>query len=112
MGNDELATYGQVMASLHIQHPITDLPTWLSAFSGFAERRRLAGVLSESVRHPVGDDRFVVIDLDFGTVDEATAFLHFLETTVWAIDENSPALSGTPHTNILERVNVTLGASE
>ena len=93
------------MASLNIQHPITDLPTWLAAFSGFAEKRRLAGVLSETVRQPVGDDRFVVIDLDFETVDQATAFLQFLETAVWASNENSPALAGTPDAKILEPVD-------
>ena len=100
------------MASLHIQHPITDLPAWVAAFSGFAEKRRLAGVLSETIRQPVDDDRFVVIDLDFETADQATAFLHFLETAVWANNENSPALAGTPNAKILERVDVAIGSFE
>ena len=89
------------MASLHIQHPITDLSTWVAAFSRFEEKRRLAGVLSETIRQPVDDDRFVVIDLEFETVDQATGFLHFLETAVWASEESSPALAGTPDAKIL-----------
>ena len=96
------------MASLHIQHPITDLPTWVSAFSRFEEKRRLAGVLSETIRHPVDDDRFVVIDLEFETVDQATGFLQFLESAVWANEESSPALAGKPDTKILEPVDIAI----
>jgi hypothetical protein len=94
------------MTSLHIQHPITDLPTWVAAYSAFAEKRRMAGVVSETVRHPVGDERYIVIDLDFETVDQAAAFRHFLETSVWGNTQNSPALGGTPEVRILERVEL------
>lgn len=45
---------------------------------------------------------YVVIDFDFDTTDEAKAFLQFLNTKVWAIRENAPALAGTPETMILE----------
>ena len=43
-----------------------------------------------------------MIELDFDTTDAATAFLHFLNTKVWAIPQNAPALAGTPETMILE----------
>ena len=99
------------MASLHIQHPITDLRTWTAAFTAFSEQRQRAGVLSETVRRPVGDDRFVVIDLDFDTEDQATAFLHFLQTVVWASGENSPALDGDPDVKILEPVDIATAKS-
>lgn len=99
------------MASLHIQHAITDLTTWTAAFDGFAEKRRQAGVLSETVRHPVGDDRYVVIDLEFATTDQASAFLRFLQTAVWASNEASPALAGAPEVKILEPVDVAVEAS-
>jgi hypothetical protein len=92
------------MASLHIEHPITDLATWTTAFASFAEIRRRAGVTDERVRHPVGDDTYVVVDLEFDTSERARAFLHFLELGVWAVPENAPALAGTPHTQILELV--------
>lgn len=95
------------MPSLHIEHPITDLKTWTSAFSAFTEIRRQAGVSAESVRCPEGDDTFVVIDLEFDTIDQAHAFLHFLETKVWAVPESSPALAGTPEAKILETVELT-----
>lgn len=93
------------MASLHIQHPITDLKTWTAAYTAFADQRQKAGVLSETVRHPVGDDRYVVIDLEFESEDQAAAFLQFLQTVVWTNNANSPALMGTPDTKILEPVD-------
>lgn len=95
------------MATLHIEHPITDLTTWTSAFAAFADKRRQAGVRAHTVRHPEGDDSFVVIDLEFDTSDQAHAFLHFLETTVWAVTENSPALAGSPQARVLVPVELT-----
>ena len=51
---------------------------------------------------PVDNPGYIVVDLDFGTVDEAETFLRFLKDQVWATPENAPALAGTPHTMILE----------
>lgn len=90
------------MATLHIEHRITDFETWSSAFDRFAEARRKAGVQGHTVRRPVGDPTYVVIDLDFGTTPQAEAFLGFLKANVWAVKENAPALEGTPETMILE----------
>jgi hypothetical protein len=90
------------MPTLHIEHPITDLETWRSTYNRFADARRAAGVLQERVRRPVDDPRYVVIDLDFGTTEEAEGFLRFLKTRVWEIPEYAPALAGTPQTMILE----------
>jgi hypothetical protein len=92
------------MPTLHIEHEITDIETWLSAFNGFADARRNAGVRAERVQRPVDDPNYIVIDLEFGTVAEAQAFLRFLETRVWAIQQNAPALAGAPQTKILEEV--------
>jgi hypothetical protein len=90
------------MATLHIQHPITDFATWQSAFNRFAEARHHAGVRAQRVQRPVDNPRFVVIDLDFDSADAAQSFLGFLSTQVWANPESSPALAGTPETMILE----------
>jgi hypothetical protein len=95
------------MATLHIEHPITDLETWLSAFNGFAAARRQAGVQAERVQQPVDDPAYIVVDLTFGTADEAAAFLSFLREQVWAIPENAPALAGSPDTMILQEVGTT-----
>jgi hypothetical protein len=92
------------MATLHIQHPITDFDTWAGAFDRFADARRGAGVRAQRVHRPVDDSKFVVIDLDFDSAAEAERFRGFLTTQVWANPENSPGLAGTPETMILEPV--------
>jgi hypothetical protein len=92
------------MPTLHIEHAVTDLETWLSAFDRFADARRQAGVRDERVQRPVDNPGYIVVDLDFGTVDEAEAFLRFLKDQVWAIPENAPALAEAPDTMILEQV--------
>jgi len=63
------------MPFLHIEHPITDLKSWVSAFAGFTETRRQAGVTAETVRRPEGDDAFVVIDLEFDTTEPGSHLL-------------------------------------
>ena len=92
------------MPTLHIQHPITDFETWAAAFNRFADARLRAGVRAHRVRRPVDDPNYVVVDLDFDSTDEAAAFRRFLETQVWGIPENAPALVGSPETMILEPV--------
>jgi hypothetical protein len=92
------------MATLHIEHPITDLETWLGAFTRFDEARKKAGVRAQRVRQPVDDDKYIYISLDFDSVEEATAFKAFLETTVWANAEASPALDGKPKARVLTDV--------
>ena len=92
------------MPSLHIEHDITDLETWQTAFDAVADIRRQAGVVHEGVRQPVDDPNAIVIDLDFDTLEHAEAFLGFLQTHIWVSPENAPALVGTPTTALLDTV--------
>src|SRR5436190_542951 len=92
----------QPMATLHIEHPITDFGTWKAAFDRFAELRERSGVRGHRILQPVDDAHYVVVDLDFQTTGEAEKFLDFLRTTVWSSPENAPALAGAPQTKILE----------
>ena len=71
------------MITLHIEHPITDYGTWRTAFdalprpvSGRRHRRAVA--------RPIDDPRYIVVALDFDSLDHATSFRTFLETQVWA----------------------------
>ena len=89
------------MVTLHIEHPISDLDVWRSAFGRFAAARQQSGVRRERIRQPFDDPMYVVVDLEFDTIDEATAFRGFLETHVWTNPEASPALAGTPRTLVL-----------
>ena len=90
------------MATLHIEHPVSDFETWLEAFGRFGEARQHAGVLAHRVNRPVDDDRYVVVELDFDDVESAESFLEFLKANVWSNPANSPALAGEPQARILE----------
>ncbi len=92
------------MATLHIEHPISDLHTWLTAFDQFAEARQNGGVRAHRIYQPVDDDKYILIDLDFDTVEAAARFKQFLEVNVWSSREASPGLAGTPQARVLERV--------
>lgn len=90
------------MATLHIEHEITDLPLWSAAFERFADVRARSGVRAQRVQHPVDDEHYVVIDLDFDTEGEARRFLAFLQISIWSSSANAPALAGAPQTSILQ----------
>ena len=94
------------MPTLHIEHPITDLDTWLAAFDRFADKRAAAGVVDQRVWQPADDRHYIVLDLDFDTTEQAASFLDFLRTQVWAAPNSAPALAGAPRTTILETVPV------
>src|SRR4249919_4208918 len=98
------------MATLHIEHPVTDFGTWQTAFDRFAEVREKSGVRGHRILRPVDDPHYVVIDLDFPTVGEAEKFLDVLRTRVWTSRENAPALAGTPETKILEPASTAAGS--
>jgi hypothetical protein len=92
------------MPTLHIEHAINDFGTWSAAFAHFAGRRREGGVTRERVSRPVDDAHYVMIGLDFTTMEAAERFRQFLVTQVWAHPDQSPALAGEPRTQILDVV--------
>ena len=84
------------MATLHIEHAISDLDTWLGAFSRFEDARKGAGVRAQRVSQPVDDDKYIVVQLDFETEEEADQFQELpRELAIWSNPDASPALSGT-----------------
>ncbi len=95
------------LATLHIEHSITDLKTWLGAFTQFEGHRKKAGVLAQRIHQPVDDDKYIYVSLDFDSVEQAEAFKSFLENTVWTSAEASPALEGTPTARVLTQVPAT-----
>ncbi len=90
------------MSTLRIEHAITDFETWKAAFGRFAARRADGGVLGERILQPVDDPHYVLVDLDFASVEEAQRFQHFLETQVWSDPASSPALAGSPRSRIVD----------
>jgi hypothetical protein len=88
------------VATLHIEHPISHLTTWLGAFGQFSEARREAGVVGQRIQQPIEDDKYIVVDLDFADADQAVKFKNFLETVVWSSRDLSPGLAGVPRARI------------
>ena len=82
------------MSTLHIEHEITDLETWLGAFRRFEEARRGAGVRAQRVSHPIDDQNYIVVQLDFETTEEAEAFKSFLENRIWSNPDARPLSAG------------------
>ncbi len=72
------------MATLHIEHGISDFTSWKAAFDRFADRRKEAGVTAHRIHQPQDDAAYVVLQLDFPTVEQAQAFRAFLESRVWS----------------------------
>lgn len=93
------------MNTLHIEHAVTDFPTWHDAFDKFASARTNAGVRAARIQRPLDDDAYVLVELDFDDHASAAAFLGFLREAVWAVPTNSPALAGDPQTRILRAVD-------
>jgi hypothetical protein len=87
-------------ATLHIEHAITDYPTWKAAFDRFADARSQAGVTAHRIRFVEEDPRQIVIDLDFDAPPLAHAFSAFLHKRVWGTG-TAPALMGAPTTRVL-----------
>ena len=90
------------MPILHIEHAISDFEVWQQAFKRFDGVRQQAGVRRHHVRRPIDDPQYVVIDLDFDTVEQAEGFRSFLHENVWSSSAGSPALVGSPETKILQ----------
>ena len=93
------------MATLHIEHAITDLKTWREAFDRFADARAGAGVTASRIFQPVDDPSYIVVHLDFDSAEAATQFRSFLEANVWSTPANSPGLAGSPTARVLESVD-------
>lgn len=89
------------MPVLHIEHGITDFATWKSAFGRFAAKRKEGGVTGYRIYQPDDNAAYVVLQLDFDTVEQARAFQKFLETRVWTTPANSPGLAGNPRSRVL-----------
>lgn len=92
------------MTTLRIEHPINDFRVWRAAFDGFADVRSRAGVQKSTIRRPVDDPLYVMLDLEFDTAGGASTFATFLEQQVWSSPAASPGLAGVPRTRILDLV--------
>jgi hypothetical protein len=92
------------MPVVHIEHPITELNTWLAAFNNFTAVRRQAGVTAERMWQPHDDPHYIVVNLEFESVSAAADFHTFLKERVWSSPDASPGLAGSPRAVILSDI--------
>jgi hypothetical protein len=90
------------MYTLQIEHGIKDFETWKAAFDRDPVHREASGVISHRIGRPVGDGHYVVVELDFRSLEQAQQLLANLEEKVWTSPADAPALAGTPRTRIIE----------
>jgi hypothetical protein len=71
------------MPTLLIEHPVPDFDLWKRAFDGDPVGRERSGVRRYQVQRPIDDPNYVMVDLDFDTVEQARALLEAMRV-VWA----------------------------
>lgn len=94
------------MPVLHIEHEISDLAVWLEAFKKLAPAREAAGVTRTEVYQRADDPNYVVINLSFENLDEATRFREVLINQIWSSPDSAAALVGPPTARVLEEVEL------
>ena len=53
------------MLTVQIEHPIRDYQAWKAAFDRDPAQRHASGVRRYRISRPLGDDLYVIIELDF-----------------------------------------------
>jgi hypothetical protein len=66
---------GDVGFTLVVHHPVRDYAVWKPVFDGHEEARRAHGAIEHRIFRFPGDDRSVVVHLDFPSEDDADALV-------------------------------------
>jgi hypothetical protein len=88
---------------LQIEHPVRDYDSWKAAFEGDPVGRKEGGVRHYWILRPAGDERYVVVDLEFETTGEAESFLERLRG-IWR-EAVERGLIEDPKARILEMLD-------
>jgi hypothetical protein len=88
---------------LQIEHPVRDFETWKAAFDGAQERREVGRVRRYQIYRPVDDPKYIAVDLEFDSRDEAEAFMLGLEE-MWRSPQAALVLGGSPRARIVDTV--------
>lgn len=91
------------MAVVQLEHPIHDFDTWKAAFDRDPIRREASGVRRYEIYRPIDDPRYIAVDLEFASRDQAETFVTALEA-LWRSPQAAPALGGTPRVRIVDVV--------
>lgn len=91
------------MPTLQLEHAITDFPRWKAAFDRDPIDRRGLGVRRHRVFRPLDDERYVLVELEFATRQEAET-AHEALRGLWRSPAAAPALAGAPRVRIVETI--------
>jgi hypothetical protein len=91
------------MYILRIEHPVTDYNGWKQAFDSDPVGREKMGVRRYQILRPVDDSKYVMIDLEFDTVNQAEALLAAMRV-VWSRVQGTIMMD--PKTRITEAVEM------
>jgi hypothetical protein len=86
------------MYLLRIEHPIPDYDGWKAAFDSDPIDRAASGVTAFRISRPIDNDRYILVDLEFPTQEQAEAALAKLEDLWTRVDV---VAGGPPQTRIL-----------
>jgi hypothetical protein len=89
---------------LRIEHSVPNFERWKQAFDSDPANRKGSGVRRYQVLHPRDDPSYVMIDLEFDSVDEAEAFLRTMQR-IWG--GPGKAVMQNPRARIVDTVEVT-----
>jgi hypothetical protein len=89
------------MYILRIEHPVRDFDGWKKAFDSDPVGRQKSGVRRYRVLRPIDDPRFVMIDLEFDTVNQAETLLAAMRV-VWGRVQGTIIMN--PQARIVEAV--------
>ncbi len=89
------------MVNLQMEHKVPNFHAWKKAFDSDPINRRESGVLRYRVFRPVNDPNYVIIDLEFNSLDEAESALASLKN-LWGKVEGKVMMN--PQTRILDVV--------
>lgn len=89
------------MYILRIEHPVPNYEGWKKAFDSDPVGREKSGVRHYQILRPVDNPNYVMIDLEFDTVDQAEALLAAMRV-VWGQVEGTIIMN--PQSRIVEAV--------
>lgn len=90
------------MPTLQIEHVVRDYEAWKGTFDSDPVDREAGGVRSYRILRPTDDPRYVIVDLEFATIDEAEAFRRRLRQ-MWA-DVDARLGLESPRARIVDEV--------
>ena len=79
------------MTTVHIENTVRDYDAWQEAFDKFERFRADNGVRSYRITQEAADPSRVTVDLEFGSMAEAEAFLPLLEK-IWSTPQSHEQL--------------------